>query len=146
MPTLLFKESSYTNEEDQNFEHPYDDMYKLYKFSDEENISAKSLFIFSHLSEYKRNKEKTLKLYEEYRFDIDSKNKFLKLRIDENRDTLLSDLLKFMGDFEIYKIPSEFNIHIVKGEFVTFDAYDITALFLGKDNNYYYYEYLASDL
>jgi len=141
-PKVLFTETPYTD--DPYFEHFDEDMYRLYKFKNKKeiNLICEDLFMMSHKDVYKfRNNLQDF--YEEQKENVKFKNNFFIEHFKEKKVIKLSDLLIYLGDFEVYNIPDTFQINVISGKMITQHYDSVTALFLGEDGNYYYYEYLT---
>lgn len=79
---LLFSESVYVDEP--YFEHPSDDMYKLYRYQNDRSMKEmrKDLFIFHRKYKYKKEEDVINAFYAQKnnmkQFNINLKEKFLK--------------------------------------------------------------------
>jgi len=142
---LLFSESVYVDEP--YFEHPSDDMYKLYRYQNDRSMKEmrKDLFIFHRKCKYKKEEDVINAFYAQKnnmkQFNIKLKEKFLK-----KKKIRFCTLLKYIIEEEIYKIPKEFKITLIDGRYITYEENDISFLFIGIDGNYYYFEYMGSNL
>jgi len=142
---ILFQENADVEDEDMCFGHPNNDAYCLYRYPipepfDFEEVCRK--LFHQYRNQYAYRKYNMDELYDLRQNELIERNEALNNKFTDGQLNL-KDIMHWLNYDDIYKVPTEFDILVKKGKYISNMEDDVGAVFLGE-RYIYYYEYRGS--
>jgi DNA-binding transcriptional MerR regulator len=139
---ILFNEPANIDEEEMCFGHPNNDGYSLYRFPipepfDFEEVCRK--LFHQYRNQYEYIKYNMNELYDLRQNELKERNEALNNKF-EYEQLNLKDIMIWLTYDDIFRVPTEFDIWVKKGKYISNMEDDVAAVFIGE-GYIYYYEY-----